>query len=88
MGQLIANSFSRYTLTDEEEINGTLLSIEQIYVLQNQIADISEQILALEFNPQEPQQFMQNEAFLRGQLTFARFRLEASETIRSSLKEI
>ena len=87
MAHLIPCSFSRYRLTPEEEVTGTLLSAEQTYVIQNKLVEISEQILALDYQASSPSDFLQNEAFLKGQLAFARFLLESSETIRANLNQ-
>lgn len=85
MAYHIPNSFSTYKLTAEEETIGTMLSPEQTYVLQNKIAEISEQILALEFDVTLPMKFTQDEAFLKGQLSFARFMLDSSNSLRAAL---
>lgn len=74
-----ANTFSSYELTEEEELLGSILNIHQKYVLQNLRCNYAEQKLQLKFDPLNPQEFIQIEAELQGQLKLLEFLLVQSD---------
>jgi hypothetical protein len=76
--KLIPNSFSTYELTEEEESNGSIFTEDQLRVLQNKLAEVAEEKIALEFDPSEPLLFQQQEAYKRGQLDMLRYLLDMS----------
>jgi len=84
MAYLIPNSFSRYYLTDEEELNGSTFTIDQIQVLQNDLASIAEEKINLEFDPKNPEEFIQAEAFKSGQIALLQYMLERSEAMKEA----
>lgn len=89
MAVLIENSFSSYALTEDEERQGSLLTITQKQFLQNQVALCAEEKIALEFDPSEPNLFLQAEAYKKGQIDAYKYLLECSaiteELIKSEL---
>lgn len=86
MATIQPTSLTRWELTPQEFRSGVSLSLSQKQVIQNDVADISEQLLSLSFNPSNPQQFLQDDSFLKGQLAFAKLLLaRAEETIPSEI---
>ena len=85
MAQLVCNSFSRYTLTDQEELSGSIFSAEQKYVLQNLLAEYSERKLNLMFDSDNPTIFAQQEAELTGQTHIIRYLIDKSDNAEKEL---
>ena len=79
MAVIQQNSFTSFNLTDDELKEGSKLTIPQIQVIQNLIATTAEDKLMLEFTPDKPLEFAQQEAYKRGQLDILRHLLDASE---------
>jgi hypothetical protein len=88
MAILQPNTFSSYKLTEEEELSGNILTSLQVMVIQNQIALLAEQKLALIYDPSEPQSYGIQIAFLSGKLEILQQLLsnsvEANETVVSN----
>lgn len=80
MAHLVDNTFSSYFLTEDEETEGSILSITQRQLLQNDLATCAEEKLRLEFDPAEPQLFIQQEAFKKGQIELIQYMLDRSES--------
>jgi hypothetical protein len=78
MSKIIPGTFTRYELTDLETLNGSILNEMQLQRLQNHLADVADQILALEFDPENPKKFLQDDSFLKGQMSFIRFLVDSS----------
>ena len=66
MAQEVPTLFSKFILTDEEELAGTAFSISQRCVMQNLIAQAAEEKVRLTFDPLNPNAFIQREAELQG----------------------
>lgn len=79
MAFLIENDFSSYSLNEEEEKEGAMLTITQKQVIQNEISVFAHELLELRFDPDEPNKYIQEESYKRGQLDALRFRLQCSE---------
>jgi hypothetical protein len=56
--------------------------------VQNLLADIADQVLALEFDPKNPGDFTQQDSFLKGQLSAYRYLLEASSESVQTLRDL
>jgi hypothetical protein len=86
---LLPSLFSRYSLSEQEQLEGSILSPNQQAVLQNLLADMVEEKVLLKFDPASIQQFQQREAELQGQIGIIKFILatsdEAIETKQSQL---
>ena len=80
MARLQDNDFSSYALTEEEELQGALLTITQRQVIQNQLSAVACEKLALEFNTDKPDSFIQQEAYKRGQLDLLSYLLDQSQS--------
>lgn len=78
MAILIPNNFSSYNLTDDEVREGSILTITQLELLQNDLATAAEEKLVLEFDTTNPQTFIQQEAFKRGQIELLRYIIDRS----------
>lgn len=81
----IPNTFTSYEMTDKEQIESLILTTLQKQQIQTHRAQLAEKKLALEFDPAEPQLFMQQEAYTRGQLDLLTYMLEASEAAEIAL---
>jgi len=80
------NSFASHKLAELETLNGSLLTPLQRQVIQNNIADVAEQIINLTYNPNNPVQFAQDDAHLKGQLAAFRFLLIRAEESELQLR--
>lgn len=76
MATLATSTFTRYNLNDLEKLAGGQLTITQKQLYQTELADIAEQILALEFDSSKPHEFVQRDAYLKGQLSVYRYLIE------------
>jgi hypothetical protein len=78
MTNIVINTFTQFQLNEHEQLSGTLMSNEQKMFVQTQIAGIAEQRLALTPDPTSYAAFIQQEAYLKGQMDFAKFLLDSS----------
>lgn len=78
MSTLIPNDFSTYDLSDEEALQGALLSPTQVEVIQNDIAIYNMEKVNIEFDVNNPARFAQDEAHVRGKVEALRYRLDCS----------
>lgn len=75
------SSFIKYILTEAERKAGSVYSTEQRAVIQNLIADIAEEKVALTYDPDNPLQFAQREAELTGQIGILKYLLELDNEV-------
>ena len=80
MSHLVANAFSSYELTDEEALQGAILTITQKQVIQNQLAALAEEKIHLEPDPANMMLYVGEEAYLRGQIVNLQYLLQLSAT--------
>tara|TARA_R110000744_G_scaffold372015_2_gene483372 strand:+ start:10101 stop:10397 length:297 start_codon:yes stop_codon:yes gene_type:complete len=80
MAHLIPSSFSFYDLTEEEELQGQILTVTQAHVIQNQLATCAEEKLMIKFTPESQQQFVQEDSYKQGQIDILKYILTMSET--------
>ena len=83
MAIIIPTSFTKYQLTKEETIAGSLLNDNQKQVIQNLLADTAEQKINLNYNAAELLVFAQEEARLTGQMEILRTILALDEQARA-----
>ena len=76
---LLPSLFSRYSLTDAELLEGTLLNSNQKAVVQNLLADSVEEKILLKFDPMNIAAFQQREAELQGQIGILKYLIAISE---------
>ena len=86
MAHLIDNDFSSYELNEEEALQGSILTITQKQVIQNDIAVYAEEKLNLEFDTNNQMLFIQQESKLAGQIQALRYRLQSSEASEEELR--
>lgn len=78
MATMIPNMFTSWELSEEEEIQGSILTITQAQLIQNLLASIAAEKNSLLFNVNDPQSFIQQEASLRGQMDILQYILDRS----------
>jgi len=86
MATAIDNEFSSYELTDEEAIQGAIFTITQKQVMQNHLAQIAGEKLALEFDVTNPNKFIQDDSYKKGQLDFVKYLIDCSLVAEEQLK--
>lgn len=88
MAQIINNKFTAYKLSPEEEALGYLFNENNLYMLQNELAAIAETKLNLKLDPNNPMEFMQQEAFIAGKMDLLSYFLAMHEQISTERSEI
>lgn len=78
MSQITINTFTSYQQTEEELLSAMSLSGEQKQFIQTQASRIAEERIALTPDPNNYAAFIQQEAYLKGQMEFARYLLDCS----------
>jgi hypothetical protein len=76
-------SFVSWILTPEEEAQGSVFSLTQKQLIQNRIAVLAEEKLALTYDPNEPMKFLQTEAELQGQIGILKYLLTMSQDVEA-----
>lgn len=77
----IDSSFISFDLTPAQVVAGSTFTVDQRAVIQNYIASAAEEKVALTFDPTNPQQFIQREAELMGQIGILKLLLSLESTI-------
>lgn len=74
MSMLMPSSFCNYRFSDEEQeaIIGSFTESQRQFI-QSQISALAEELLALTYDSSDPQAFIQRQAYLRGQIDFAKY---------------
>lgn len=83
MAQLIQSTFTRYKLTEEEQLSGQQLTSGNIHVMQNFMCDAAEERLSIKFDPTNPLVFAQREAELQGQIGILKMLIELATSTNS-----
>jgi hypothetical protein len=79
------SSFIKYNLTNQQILEGSTLNSHQLFLLQNDQAIIAEQKLRLVLDTNKDiYDFVQQEAYLRGQLDFIDFLKDRAESVLNS----
>ena len=79
MAQLINSTFTRYKLTEQEQLAGQMLTTSNIHVMQNLMCDAAEERLSIKFDPTNSLAFAQREAELQGQIGILRMLIELAD---------
>lgn len=87
MAKVVPNLFTSYELTEEEEINGSILTTLQKQRIQNALSLAAMEKSALSFDPLNPTKFAQEEASLQGQLAAYAYILDSSEAAEAELNQ-
>jgi hypothetical protein len=91
MSQIIEESpqsFVYTKLNERQKLEGTTLTQDQKLVIQNERATIAEQLLGLEFDATNTLKFVQEQAFLQGQLATFKWLLDASNAAEAVLIDL
>lgn len=88
MATLRNTSLTAYDLTDEEQSSGSILNQVQKLVLQNEVARISETLLGLTLDTSKQLEFIQQQAYLKGQVDVLKWMLEVSDATERELQEM
>jgi len=86
MALAIDNEFSAYELTDAEAVQGAIFTVTQKQCIQNQLSQVACEKLALEFDVNNPNKFIQEDAFKKGQLDMLKYLLDTSLAAEEELK--
>lgn len=78
MAQISQTSLTRYDLTDQEQTVGSIFTQEQMYVLQNLLADLSEEKINLKVDSASFNSYIQQEAELQGKIGIIKYLIENS----------
>ena len=78
MSVIIPNAFTQYELTPEEELEGAILTVAQIYWIQNQLSYCAQESIANVHDPKNPLESIQVEARCKGQMEAYQFILDSS----------
>ena len=81
---LLPTTFTRYSLTKEEQTSGQALTTNNLAVIQNFICDAAEERLALKYDPANPLLWAQREAELQGQIGILKLLVELSQSVNPS----
>lgn len=73
------NTFTTYTLSEAETREGHKLNTLTVAVIHNLRTSIAEEKLALKVNPESINTFLQQEAYLAGQLEILNYILQCNE---------
>lgn len=79
MAKIAIGVFTSFELTSQELVAGSILTTDQKNILQNDLSQIAENKLNLDFDPLNPTKFAQDEAFLKGQMSIIRVMLQRSD---------
>ncbi len=85
MSTIIENEFTQYAQTEQEQLAGMSLTIDQRQFIQSQIAMISQSRLALVPDPNNYADFIQSEAAYKGQIDAYKFLLDCHNTSQEQL---
>jgi len=87
MSTQITTRFTAYELSDEEVLQGSIFTILQTQVLQNHLATAAEEKLSLNYDPDNKERFLQEEAYLKAKLDFIQYLLDSSAISKETLAQ-
>lgn len=87
MAHLLANDFSTFQTTEEEELAGRVLTIAQVWNLQNQLSESATKRLNTRIDPLNPMLKAIEEASLDGEITILRRLLNESREAQVVLSD-
>ena len=88
MAELTIGTFTHWKLSDQELLQGGVLSYQQKQLLQNDLATTAEQILNLTYDPSKPLEFVQQDANFKGYMQAIRAILTRSDEAEAALRRI
>ena len=87
MSMPIIDKFSSFQLTPEEYSSGSIYSLPQLQVLQNLLSEAAHARIALDYDPLNPVDFAQQEAFLKGKISLLSYLIENSAAVEVGVRE-
>lgn len=87
MNNLTVSTFSKFALSESDQVIGSTLTTLQKQFIQNQVCSIAEQRVALEVDPTNYASFIQQDAYLKGQLAAFKYLLDASTASEQAVLE-
>jgi len=88
MAKLLESIFTRYALTEQDLLDGAILTQSNLILLQTDLANTVEQKLSLEFTTDNPMKFAQDEAYFRGQMSIYQLILERHAAAQKAALEL
>ena len=85
MGKQLTTSFTAYELTARETLESSIYTGLQQQVLHNHLSTYAEKKLALKYDPNDREVYLQQEAELTAQIELIQYLLVASETAQEQL---
>ena len=82
---ITVNSFTSYSLTEKQALEGAILTTLQKQCIQNLLATNAEEKLRLEFDVANPESFIQQEAYKKGTIDILQYLVDASEAANIEL---
>lgn len=79
------SSFQSWILSENETLQGCVLTTLNAHVIQNQIASYAQERLNLELDMTNPTRFVQQEADLKGKIAALRYLLDLSESAQKQI---
>jgi len=76
--ELVPNSFTEYKLDDLQQIQGSIYNELQLQVLHNHLSSYAEEKIALDYDPEHPLLFAQDEASLKGKIELLQYLIDTS----------
>ena len=81
------SSFQAWVLTTKEFQQGSLLTLTQKQCIQNQVVQLAEERLALNYDAQNPSAFLQREAEIKGAIGALKYLLNVSNITEGELSQ-
>jgi Tat protein secretion system quality control protein TatD with DNase activity len=85
MAKIAVGTFTHWELAEQDILAGRSLPLQCRQVIQNDLASVAEQLVGLDYNPQNPVQFALDQAFLRGQKSVFETQLLQSDEAEKQL---
>ena len=78
LGHLRLNTFSSYSMLEEDVVTNSIFTLGQMQVIQNLLAVKAEEKLLLEYDVSNPSSFIQQESYHKGQVELLQYLLDNS----------
>jgi len=88
MATIIPNAFTSYSLNDQEQLEGACLTVTQKQVIQNHLSNTATEMINIEYDPEHPMRYTQQEAYKRGQLETYQFLLDSAKAAEDALNPV
>jgi hypothetical protein len=88
MATLKESKFTSWELTDEEEIQASVLSSMNIILIQNDLNMAAEQAVNLEFTPEDTMKYLKQKSYLDAQIQTFEYLIRRSREAELLLKSL